>query len=97
MTDAAGRPARAAALPASAAAELRRQKRVERDPLHQGLIAARSNLKARDRELAWMLGWFADPIFLTGDYSRVMRERVGTRLPVRCSEANPGPNPTPSA
>ena len=53
--------------------------------------------QARDRELAWMLGWFADPIFLTGDYPRVMRERVGTRLPVRCSEANPGPNPTPSA
>jgi len=36
---------------AGAAAELRRQKRVERDPLHQGLIAARSDLRARDREL----------------------------------------------
>jgi U4/U6.U5 tri-snRNP component SNU23 len=36
---------------ADAAAELRRQKRLERDPLHQGLIAHRSNLKARDREL----------------------------------------------
>lgn len=36
---------------ANAAAELRRQKRLERDPLHQGLIAHRSNLKSRDREL----------------------------------------------
>jgi U4/U6.U5 tri-snRNP component SNU23 len=36
---------------ANAAAELKRQKRLERDPLHQGLIAVRSNLKARDREL----------------------------------------------
>jgi hypothetical protein len=36
---------------ADAAAELKRQRRLERDPLHQGLIAVRSNLKARDREL----------------------------------------------
>ena len=36
---------------ANAAADLRRQRRLERDPLHQGLIAHRADLKARDREL----------------------------------------------
>jgi U4/U6.U5 tri-snRNP component SNU23 len=32
-------------------AEMRKRKRMERDPLHQGLIVARSELKARDYEV----------------------------------------------
>lgn len=33
------------------ALEARKRKRLERDPLHQGLIVARANLKARDYQI----------------------------------------------
>ena len=31
--------------------DARKRKRLERDPLHQGLIVARANLKARDYQI----------------------------------------------
>lgn len=37
--------------------------------------------EAAERALLFYLGWFADPVFKTGDYPEVMRERVGERLP----------------
>ncbi|BCX49814.1 beta-glucosidase [Haloferula helveola] len=37
--------------------------------------------EAAERALLFYLGWFADPVFKTGDYPEVMRERVGDRLP----------------
>jgi len=37
--------------------------------------------EAAERALDFYLGWFADPIFLSGDYPASMRERVGDRLP----------------
>jgi beta-glucosidase len=36
---------------------------------------------ASERALLFYLGWFADPVFKSGDYPTVMRERVGDRLP----------------
>jgi U4/U6.U5 tri-snRNP component SNU23 len=33
------------------ALEAKKRKRLERDPLHQGLIVARANLKARDYQI----------------------------------------------
>ena len=36
---------------------------------------------AAQRALEFYLGWFADPIFRSGDYPESMRERVGDRLP----------------
>ncbi len=36
---------------------------------------------AAERALQFYLGWFADPVFKSGDYPEVMRERVGDRLP----------------
>jgi len=36
---------------------------------------------AAERALEFYLGWFADPVFKSGDYPPVMRERVGDRLP----------------
>ena len=39
------------------------------------------DLQACARELAFMLGWFAEPIFGSGDYPAEMRERCAERLP----------------
>jgi beta-glucosidase len=36
---------------------------------------------AAQRNMDFMMGWFADPIFLTGDYPASMRQLVGDRLP----------------
>lgn len=41
---------------------------------------AGDRLAAESRQ-QFQIGWFADPIFLTGDYPPLMRERVGSRLP----------------
>lgn len=38
------------------------------------------------RYLDFTIGWFAEPIFLTGDYPRLMRERVRERLPTFTEE-----------
>ena len=38
------------------------------------------NVEAAERSLLFFLGWFTDPIYL-GDYPRVMRDRLGDRLP----------------
>lgn len=40
---------------------------------------------AAQRALEFFLGWFADPIYL-GDYPKVMRERLGDRLPAFSDE-----------
>ena len=37
--------------------------------------------EAAERAVQFFLGWFADPIYKSGDYPPVMRERVGDRLP----------------
>eukprot|EP00611_Tribonema_gayanum_P016113 TRINITY_DN2810_c0_g1_i1.p1 TRINITY_DN2810_c0_g1~~TRINITY_DN2810_c0_g1_i1.p1 ORF type:complete len:565 (+),score=139.22 TRINITY_DN2810_c0_g1_i1:188-1696(+) len=42
---------------------------------------ALSHAAAAHRSLMWSLGWFADPIWLGGDYPREMRERCGDKLP----------------
>lgn len=34
----------------------------------------------------FLLGWYADPIFKTGDYPAVMRKNVGSRLPTFTAE-----------
>ncbi len=39
------------------------------------------DVKACAREMAFMLGWFAEPIFGSGDYPAEMRERCAERLP----------------
>lgn len=36
---------------------------------------------AAQRALEFWIGWFADPIYLTGDYPACMREQLGDRLP----------------
>ena len=41
-----------------------------------------SDVEASYRALQFEMGWFANPIFGDGDYPKVMRERVGDRLPV---------------
>jgi beta-galactosidase len=41
----------------------------------------REDHEAAERALQFYLGWFADPVFKSGDYPPVMRERVGDRLP----------------
>ncbi len=38
------------------------------------------------RQLAFTLGWFAEPVYLTGDYPAIMRSRVGERLPTFTAE-----------
>ncbi|PCJ92281.1 MAG: beta-glucosidase [Flavobacteriaceae bacterium] len=38
------------------------------------------DIEAAERSLLFFLGWFADPIYF-GDYPKVMRDRVGDRLP----------------
>jgi beta-galactosidase len=40
-----------------------------------------SNQEVSWRALEWSLGWFAEPVFGSGDYPVVMRERCGERLP----------------
>lgn len=40
---------------------------------------------AQQRALDWMMGWFADPIWL-GDYPESMRKRCGDRLPTFTEE-----------
>lgn len=39
------------------------------------------NAEAAERSLLFNLGWYADPVYF-GDYPEVMKQRVGTRLPV---------------
>ncbi|KAH7363303.1 glycoside hydrolase superfamily [Plectosphaerella cucumerina] len=36
---------------------------------------------AAERRMVFYIGWFADPIYLGADYPKVMRERLGSRLP----------------
>ena len=45
----------------------------ENDPLDQ---------EAAERARLFEIGWFADPIYKTGDYPPCMREQLGDRLPV---------------
>lgn len=40
-----------------------------------------ADMDAQQRDLDFCLGWFAEPLFLSGDYPAVMRERVKDRLP----------------
>ena len=38
-----------------------------------------SSLEASDRVIQFALGWFAQPILLTGDYPAVMREKIDAK------------------
>ncbi|KAI8904872.1 glycoside hydrolase superfamily [Gorgonomyces haynaldii] len=40
-----------------------------------------SDIAAAQRKRDFMLGWFADPIYKTGDYPQSMRDQLGNRLP----------------
>jgi len=44
------------------------------------LTDAQADKDAAQRSLEFFLGWFADPVYF-GDYPKVMRDRVGDRLP----------------
>lgn len=46
-----------------------------RDPKNE------EDMAAAQRGLLWRMGWFADPLLLTGDYPHEMRSRCGDRLP----------------
>lgn len=48
-------------------------------------IAFADKLAAQRANEFW-IGWFADPIYLTGDYPASMREQLGDRLPVFTEE-----------
>ena len=41
---------------------------------------------ASDRAMQFSLGWFASPIFGSGDYPQVMKDIIGDRLPVFSDE-----------
>ena len=43
------------------------------------------DIEAAERALLFFLGWFADPIYL-GDYPKVMKDRLGNRLPTFTKE-----------
>lgn len=34
------------------------------------------DIKAADRGMQWFLGWMAHPVFVDGDYPRVMKTRI---------------------
>jgi beta-glucosidase len=44
------------------------------------------DVAAASRRLDFMLGWFADPIYLTGDYPASLRAQLGDRLPTFTAE-----------
>ena len=46
-------------------------------------------LKAAERGMAWNLGWFANPIYVNGDYPEVMKTLIANHsalegIPNRC-------------
>ncbi|XP_047449228.1 cytosolic beta-glucosidase isoform X2 [Mugil cephalus] len=43
------------------------------EPLHPG---SGEDMKAAERDLAFTMGWFAWPVFVTGDYPEIMRSAV---------------------
>lgn len=34
------------------------------------------DIKAADRGMQWFLGWMAHPVFVNGDYPKIMKERI---------------------
>ncbi len=45
------------------------------------LTDTQTDKDAAERALLFYVGWFAEPIFGSGDYPEVMRQRLGSRLP----------------
>ncbi|XP_030578600.1 cytosolic beta-glucosidase [Archocentrus centrarchus] len=46
------------------------------EPLNQGCT---EDIAAAERDLAFTLGWFAWPVFVTGDYPEIMRSAINTQ------------------
>lgn len=44
------------------------------------------DVEPANHAIEFSLGWFADPVYLTGDYPESMRKKVGSRLPVFTKE-----------
>jgi beta-glucosidase len=39
------------------------------------------DVAAAQRSLEFWIGWYADPVYLTGDYPESMKKQLGDRLP----------------
>ena len=43
----------------------------------------KKELKAAERGMAWTLGWFANPIYVNGDYPEVMKTVIAEKSKIK--------------